>query len=828
MLLYLLYRHENTTKSTLSKPYNVICVQTYDKAERKGKNIMAAYGIEIYKRVDSVTDGAGQAKKPRRVSLPDVLCALFSFLLSRGVLFGQACPFGAAYFAAAFSKEKMIFSIAGILCGCVSAGIGIHTVKYLVGVGIFTLYMFLFAKNAIVSDKRRALVMALSTFAAGLVMLFFEQFVLYSALINIIECVLLYAASALFGGVGALKNGEYKKMCIVRREELLGSVLFLGLCLSGLSDFARVGSLNFHEITSALLMLCFAYVGGAFGGLLSGAVLGLTAAIGQSEALSIIGIYAACGLAAGLVQRFGRMCIGTCFLFSAIGLGAQTNIFAFGQVGLLNFLFACVGFLLIPRVFFDTYFAFEGDLLTPLQQRSYAGRINALIAEKFDKLEKTFIGLSETVETLSVSITNKFRLSYARVVEEATDKVCGKCSMRVYCWEKEIKSTKKSLEKMEHRLKAHGHIDVLDFDEGFKKRCVHADALALATNQLYAVHRLNAVWDSQLNDTRLLLGRQYRDFAGIMQSMSDEITQKVVFEGACKTKILRALEEIGAQVTEVYLYEREDETYDTEIVFDVLDEAFSVLEIEKAVSEGMARQMRVAAIDEYTSRVRLEPQYNFVVSSSIAMLKKDGEEKSGDSYAVFNIRDNRCVLLLSDGMGSGADAAAESKLAISLMRNLLTVGFSVDAAVRLVNSALVLKAGRESFATLDMAVIDLLSGEAEFVKIGAAASYIKQKEGVTVVPGSGLPVGILPDTDAKRQSFSLRSGDCVILASDGIAEHKHKDEIHAYIDSLSQTDNESVAKGLLGFALKNSKRKHIEDATVIVAKLVENRLSDFV
>lgn len=789
---------------------------------------MAVRGIQIYKRIDNEVHSTQNTVKTRRISVANVLCMLFSMLLSRGVLFGQACPFGVAYFAAAFSKEKILFSLIGILAGCISSGIGVRTAKYLVGAGVLILYMYIFAKSRIVSDKQRALVAAIGNFVGGLVLLLFERFVLHSLLINIIESILLYAAAVLFAGVSAVKKGEYKKMCVVRREELLGSVLFIGLCLCGISEFTRIGVLDLREIAACLLVLCFAYVGGIGGGILCGAVLGVVAAISQSDALSVIGLYAACGLAAGLVHRFGRACIAACFLLCAIGLGAQTNIFVFGQVGLLNFLLASVGFLLIPRMFFDTYFAFEGDSFTPMQQRSYAGRINALIAEKFYNLEKTFVGLSETVENLSESISNKFRLSHARVVNEATDKVCAKCSMRVYCWEKELTATQNSLEKAERRLKTCGYIDVLDFDEAFKKRCIYANDLVLSMNQVYAVHRLNAVWDSQLNDTRLLLGRQYKDFAGMMKSMSDEITQKVIFEGACKTKILRALEALDFAAQEVYLYEREDETYDAEIVFELIDESFSVSEVEKAVSEGMSRQMRIASIDEYTSRVRLEPQYSFTVSSSIAMLKKDGEEKSGDSYAVFNIRGNRCVLLLSDGMGSGKDAAAESRLAIRLMRNLLTVGFTVDAAVRLVNSALVLKAGRESFATLDMAVIDLLSGEAEFVKIGAAAGYIKQNEGVTVVPGSGLPIGILPDTEVQKQSFSLRSGDCIILASDGIAEHKHKEEILSYIDSLSQTDNESVAKNLLGFALKNANGKYIEDATVIVAKLVENRQTDFV
>lgn len=789
---------------------------------------MPSRGIQIFKRIDSDESKTKLSEQKPFFGRSEFIYAFFSFLLSRVILFGHATPFGIALFAASFQKEKIIFGAIGVLAGCISAGAGVHTIQYLLAVGLICLFKLLVDKNNVYDNKRMAAVAAGANFVGALSVLAFEQFLLYGLLTAMIESVILYVSTILLLQVGALQSADYARILIVRREEMLGTILFLALCVCGVPDMFSVGNISLREVLWSLLLLSFAYVGGVEAGVCAGALIGLVSSMAQSEALAVVGLYAACGLSAGLAHRYGKFCISACCLLCAIGIGAQNTVFVFGQVGLVNLMVASVLFLLIPRKFFEVYFAFETDGFTPVQQRSYSARINALVKEKFKQLEQAFVALSDTVDRLSQSKTSQFRLRHEKIVTEAFSKNCEHCSMKVYCTEKEEELTLINMDRAAHRLKFNGRMDAVDFDERFRKRCIHPDAIAETMNQSYALHRLNAVWDGQLNDTRMVLAHQYRDFAGIMQTLSNEITQKVVFENASGTKITRMFEDCGYPITEVHLYEREDESYDAELIFESFSDAFSISEVEEIVSRGMEQHMRVAALDEYSCHVRLEPLYNYIVSSSIAMVKKDGEEKSGDNYAVFNIRNNRCILLLSDGMGSGKHASDESKSAVSLIRNLLTIGFEVDAAVRLVNSALVLKSGQESFATIDMVVIDLLAGEAEFIKIGAASSYIKQKTAVTVVPGSGLPIGILSDTDIYNQSYTLRDGDCIIMASDGIVDGRKKENITEYIDGLTGQDNAQLAKELLYRSLKNGGDKVVDDATVIVAKIVENQQRDFV
>ncbi len=785
--------------------------------------------IRVYKKIESEYEAAKQHNTNRRLILKiEYIHAVFAFLMSRAMLFGQLCPFGVSFFSASYISKKCIYGAIGVLIGTLTAGAGVHTLQYVVAIGVVFLYKFFVEKENQYGAGWTAFVTGAGNFVGAVMTMLFERFLIYSLLLAVAESIMIGLVTMLFANVNAIRNSDYEKLRIVNREEMFGIVMLFGLAACGLTDIVDFGIVNIGEIIWSLLILSFAYAGGVTAGLGAGTVIGLIGAMSQSDPLCIIGLYSVCGLAAGFAKSAGKLCVAAIYLLCAVGLGLSTTVFVFGQASLSNLLIASVIFAFIPKKFYEKHFAFEGDCFTPMQQKVYSKRVNTLLSEKFQSLAATFQGMSDTVKNLSENKTCKFSLDYGKVIDDSVEKVCAQCSMRVYCWEKDSEKTGKSMAAAISKLKRKGFTDRLDLGNDFQRTCIHSEELTAAMNHAYTMRRLNAVWDNQVNETRILLGQQYSNFADVMQEMSKDITQKVIYESTFKHKISTHLQNAGFQVEEVYLYEREDESYDVEVQIGEMNDEISVQLIEKAVSNGMHCVMRVSVIDEYNNSIRLEPQYKFVIRSSIATVKKDGEEKNGDSYAVFNMKNNRCALLLSDGMGSGENANAESVSTVSLLKKLLTVGFDVEAAVRLVNSALVLKSGSESFATVDMVVVDLLSGNAEFFKVGAARGYIKHVSGVTTIGCAGLPVGILAETDLKKEKYTLVNGDCLILVSDGICDGKNAGELANYIDSLTSFSTDEIAKKMLNYALTNQKGKANDDMTVIVAKIVENQKSEIV
>ena len=127
-------------------------------------------------------------------------------------------------------------------------------------------------------------------------------------------------------------------------------------------------------------------------------------------------------------------------------------------------------------------------------------------------------------------------------------------------------------------------------------------------------------------------------------------------------------------------------------------------------------------------------------------------------------------------MGSGYGASAQSKAAVDMLESFLESGFDKDMAVNLINSVLVLKSDEDSTCTMDIAMIDLFSGEVEFIKIGAAPTYIKKDSRVEIIRSASLPAGILPGVDAELSRKAMDAGDMIIMVTDGVIDSMAGDE----------------------------------------------------
>jgi stage II sporulation protein E len=209
--------------------------------------------------------------------------------------------------------------------------------------------------------------------------------------------------------------------------------------------------------------------------------------------------------------------------------------------------------------------------------------------------------------------------------------------------------------------------------------------------------------------------------------------------------------------------------------------------------------------------------------SGVARLPKRGGHISGDSYVGEPLSPDRYMLALSDGMGVGRGAAAESKQCVTLLRQILRAGFATDVAVKTVNSVLLLHSPEESFATVDLALLDLATGRTEFVKVGAAPSFVKRGSDVTVVKVSSVPVGIINQVQVEPEFRNLRPGDLVVLITDGVwdvckNDHDKERWILEHLRRESSTDPEAVAESLLARALDYMPEAH-DDMTVLVARI---------
>ncbi len=191
----------------------------------------------------------------------------------------------------------------------------------------------------------------------------------------------------------------------------------------------------------------------------------------------------------------------------------------------------------------------------------------------------------------------------------------------------------------------------------------------------------------------------------------------------------------------------------------------------------------------------------------------------GDSTRCFEDGSGRYIAILSDGMGSGGRAAVDGVMVSDLMARLVQAGVGFDSALQIVNTAMGVKSGDESVATVDIACVDLYTCAVSFLKAGGAMSFVRHGDSVHPVDAPGLPVGILDTASFHRSQEQLTPGDLVLLVSDGALC-----EGAAWITGLiqdwsdAQTPQE-LAEAIVAGAVARRSDGHDDDVTVIAIRL---------
>lgn len=143
-------------------------------------------------------------------------------------------------------------------------------------------------------------------------------------------------------------------------------------------------------------------------------------------------------------------------------------------------------------------------------------------------------------------------------------------------------------------------------------------------------------------------------------------------------------------------------------------------------------------------------------------------EQSGDNFEIVTADSGERLMCLSDGMGTGRRAQLDSLFALNVFTNLLGSGFSPMTGIKMLNSVLRVKGWSESFATIDCARVNLRKPFVQFVKAGAASSYIIHGDSVISVDSDSFPPGILDDVIPDVKNLDLCDGDIIVMTSDGV------------------------------------------------------------
>ncbi|MFD0331652.1 PP2C family protein-serine/threonine phosphatase [Streptacidiphilus monticola] len=154
----------------------------------------------------------------------------------------------------------------------------------------------------------------------------------------------------------------------------------------------------------------------------------------------------------------------------------------------------------------------------------------------------------------------------------------------------------------------------------------------------------------------------------------------------------------------------------------------------------------------------------------------EGLDIGGDFYDVFPLPGDWWGLVIGDVCGRGAHAATTTALVRNTARAVAPLLPTPDAVARSVNDALLDRTDSESFVTLVYAELrPVRDGMAvSLVQAGHPAPLVRRADG-TVRPTEavGQLLGVTEDPELPLETVDLRSGDALVLVTDGLLEARN-------------------------------------------------------
>ena len=195
----------------------------------------------------------------------------------------------------------------------------------------------------------------------------------------------------------------------------------------------------------------------------------------------------------------------------------------------------------------------------------------------------------------------------------------------------------------------------------------------------------------------------------------------------------------------------------------------------------------------------------------------------GDSHLVRMLSPSRLAILLSDGMGVGEQAADESQETLRLLWRFLEAGISRPLALETVNQQMLMRSGEDMFATVDLCLVDLNTGVAEFTKLAACRTLILRGGELLPVEGGRLPLGILERVRPAVSRMRLRPGDMLVMGSDGVMEAGDPLMIERLARAGEKLSPEQLAEQLVREAGLRRAGGRCDDLTCICARILDAR-----
>jgi len=241
---------------------------------------------------------------------------------------------------------------------------------------------------------------------------------------------------------------------------------------------------------------------------------------------------------------------------------------------------------------------------------------------------------------------------------------------------------------------------------------------------------------------------------------------------------------------------------------------------------GESLKINIGKVRNKTMKIEVTSARNFRIEHGVAYVGKNRSKTSGDSYLCENFQNGTSIIAISDGMGNGSIAHAESSLALRVLKCMLNFDVPVAEAVRVLAELKQQSNTDERFFSLDLCVVDKENGRAHFYKQAATSTFLMRRETVRKIEMSGLPIGVVDGEGIDQMSVDLMPGDIIVMCSDGIVDvFSDSDLFEKRILKNIDHDVNKMTQDLLDYTIRRSRGIVNDDMMVVAAqyKPIRNR-----
>ncbi len=617
-----------------------------------------------------------------------------------------------------------------------------------------------------------------------------------------------------------------------RIEETIAVMILFASMLGGMQGWVFDG-VNLESVVARYFILLIAAAGGAGVGGAIGIVTGVVLALGAPAYASFIGVFGFSGVLSGLLHETKKPLVALGYIVGSALLTLYTTDERMLIGEMMAMLIAVIGYLLTPNRWIAIGAGvLPGTVRHAYRQQEHVRRIKSILTQRIQDIASIFSQLSGSF-TEGEEPSRRQEVMSAQVLERTVHQICTQCDNRKRCWGKYPDLTMQRLGESIRLLEISPDLGIGDLTLELAGHCVKTERLLETLKEAHELVLRHQQTIQQLRDSRQIVAEQLSGVAGIMLNLAEEIQLETGVNHRQEEAILRAFVRLGLEVEDVEIISLEEGNVDIEVLQlhpSVHDEAGKL--VAPLLSEILDENITVRSVEQLADgtaqRIRLSSACQFQVQSGFASVAKNGTLQSGDFYSVMDLGNGKCAVALSDGMGNGKRANQESSAAVNLVQQLLRAGFPEEVAIKTVNSALVLRSTDEMFATLDLAIIDLFTAKAEFLKVGSVPSFVRQTSSVLMVKGESLPIGILDEIEIQTKSVALHEGNMLVFMSDGIFEAlsslpEPEEWVSQQLEQVAIDDPQRLADWLLEVAIRVDSGQIRDDMTIVCAKIERNK-----